>query len=60
MTRPRMQLAGWFRFFLLALALLNLVISYVTWAEHPILAGTNAIMAVVLLVVLGLSWRWFQ
>ncbi len=58
--KGRILATGWVRFFLLALALLNLVVSYVIHAEHPVLAGINAMMALVLVVVLGLSWRGFQ
>ena len=47
---------GWFRFFLLALALLNLWVSYEVWFRNPVLATLNVVMAAVLLLVLVVSW----
>ena len=47
---------GWFRFFLLALALLNLWVSYEVWFRNPVLATLNVIMAAILLLVLAASW----
>lgn len=60
MKRPDRTLhlwpGGWFRFFLLGLALLNLWVSYEVWFRNPVLAIFNVIMAVVLLLVLAASW----
>ena len=44
---------GWFRFFLFALALLDLWVSYEIGFRKPALAALNVIMATVLLLVLA-------
>lgn len=43
--------------FLLILAALNLLVSYILFPSHPLMAAANATMAVILAVGVVMSWR---
>ncbi len=55
LRKEHVRVSSWLRLYLIALALLNLWISYTIRAEHPVQATVNAAMAAVLLVVLAVS-----
>lgn len=43
--------------FLLILAALNLLVSYILFPSHPIMAAANATMTLILAVGVIMSWR---